>query len=662
MFHGRFAPMQPIQVNNITSSCEICSGPHGTQYCMENPEQAFVEYASSRTDEAGGDNGDLMFIEIIKQDDDSHIEEPEVGENEIVGESEVEYFDIFPTKRPEYPEYLPPADDVLPAEEQPLPATISPTAESSGYIIESEPEMEPEEEDGDDEKSEEDSIDYPTNGGDNDGNDLSEDDADDKEEEESSNKPFEEGETAATPPPFGYRVAARIPVQPHILMPFRLESKVERLLAIPTPPLSPVSPTSYPLPPFLMPLPIFTPLPTSSFPLPLSLPSTSGNESIPEADIPLRKRAPFTTATGGYEIMDYCRSQEVHTSTLVTQMEALQRDKMAPKKAAPERTTRINPGATTNPNLPPSTTTITVTNAQLQAMINKGVNTALAAHNANRTGDDSHTPGTGIRRTECITRECTYQDFMRCQPLYFKGTEGVVELTQWFERMETVFRISNCLAKNQIKFATCILLAGALTNWPTCPKESDRVERYICGLPETIHGSVAASKPKTMQEATEMATGLMDKKIRTYAERQAANKRKFDVTPPNWVIAEYGYPGRIYLRIDIGSLELIKDIIDPCCFDNPFISDGAKRYGAPATGATPRIRSIWNSTNRDGGRPGKFSGNTSGKSWMIASAVALGIYLAYVPYEEEFQYLAFILGILVPVIVLAIGVDLCLKK
>ncbi|GKB19790.1 hypothetical protein Tco_0853713 [Tanacetum coccineum] len=49
----------------------------------------------------------------------------------------------------------------------------------------------------------------------------------------------------------------------------------------------------------------------------------------------------------------------------------------------------------------------------------------------NRNGDDSHTSGTGARRTERVARECTYQDFMKCQPLYFKGTEGVVELTQW---------------------------------------------------------------------------------------------------------------------------------------------------------------------------------------------------------------------------------------
>ncbi|GJY55273.1 hypothetical protein Tco_0454388 [Tanacetum coccineum] len=50
---ARLVPAQPTYVNKITTSCEICSGPHDTQYCMEDPEQAFVEYASSRTDEAG---------------------------------------------------------------------------------------------------------------------------------------------------------------------------------------------------------------------------------------------------------------------------------------------------------------------------------------------------------------------------------------------------------------------------------------------------------------------------------------------------------------------------------------------------------------------------------------------------------------------------------
>nr|GEY78817.1 MAK10-like protein [Tanacetum cinerariifolium] len=45
---------QPTQMNKITTPCEIYSGPYDTQYCMKNLEQAFVEHASSRTDEAGG--------------------------------------------------------------------------------------------------------------------------------------------------------------------------------------------------------------------------------------------------------------------------------------------------------------------------------------------------------------------------------------------------------------------------------------------------------------------------------------------------------------------------------------------------------------------------------------------------------------------------------
>ncbi|GJY67785.1 MAK10-like protein [Tanacetum coccineum] len=54
LMEAHLALTQPTQVNKITTSCEICSGPHDTQYCIEDPEQACVEYASSRTDKAGG--------------------------------------------------------------------------------------------------------------------------------------------------------------------------------------------------------------------------------------------------------------------------------------------------------------------------------------------------------------------------------------------------------------------------------------------------------------------------------------------------------------------------------------------------------------------------------------------------------------------------------
>ena len=47
------APKPSIQVKKITFSCELCSGPHDTRDCMELPEQAFADYASSRTDGAG---------------------------------------------------------------------------------------------------------------------------------------------------------------------------------------------------------------------------------------------------------------------------------------------------------------------------------------------------------------------------------------------------------------------------------------------------------------------------------------------------------------------------------------------------------------------------------------------------------------------------------
>ncbi|GKD15955.1 MAK10-like protein [Tanacetum coccineum] len=51
---AHLSPKLPVQVNKIAYSCEICSGPHDTQYFIENLEQAFVDYASSRIDEAGG--------------------------------------------------------------------------------------------------------------------------------------------------------------------------------------------------------------------------------------------------------------------------------------------------------------------------------------------------------------------------------------------------------------------------------------------------------------------------------------------------------------------------------------------------------------------------------------------------------------------------------
>ncbi|GJZ34455.1 MAK10-like protein [Tanacetum coccineum] len=56
LMEAHLSPKPSVQVNKIASSCEICCGPHDTQYCMKNPEQAFVDYASSRTDKARASN------------------------------------------------------------------------------------------------------------------------------------------------------------------------------------------------------------------------------------------------------------------------------------------------------------------------------------------------------------------------------------------------------------------------------------------------------------------------------------------------------------------------------------------------------------------------------------------------------------------------------
>ncbi|GJV51419.1 putative reverse transcriptase domain-containing protein [Tanacetum coccineum] len=105
-----------------------------------------------------------------------------------------------------------------------------------------------------------------------------------------------------------------------------------------------------------------------------------------------------------------------------------------------------------------------------------------------------------------VARECTFQDFLKYKPHNFSGTKGVVGLTRWFEKIETVFNISNCPSKYQVKYATCTMQDSALTWWNShkrtigvdelillctrmVPDEEDIVERFIRGLPDNIQGN-----------------------------------------------------------------------------------------------------------------------------------------------------------------------------
>ncbi|GJY18036.1 putative reverse transcriptase domain-containing protein [Tanacetum coccineum] len=103
----------------------------------------------------------------------------------------------------------------------------------------------------------------------------------------------------------------------------------------------------------------------------------------------------------------------------------------------------------TNPN--------NMTPESIQAMIDQ-----VLLRNATN-GDGSYSSHGDNRRNVQTARPCFYADFMKCQPLNFKGAEGVVGLTRWIEKMESVF--ISVLALRTSKFATCTLLGAALTWW-----------------------------------------------------------------------------------------------------------------------------------------------------------------------------------------------------
>ncbi|GJR75935.1 putative reverse transcriptase domain-containing protein [Tanacetum coccineum] len=161
-------------------------------------------------------------------------------------------------------------------------------------------------------------------------------------------------------------------------------------------------------------------------------------------------------------------------------------------------------------------------------------------------GGNGYNPGGFVH----IARECTYQDFLKCQPLSFNETKGVVWLTRWFEKMETMFHIRNCPEKYQVKneiqkietelwnlavkgndfaytrrFQELVLLYTRMV-----PSEEDKVERFVRGLPENIQGNVIAVEPTKLQDVIRIANNLMDQKLKGYA-RSAENKRRLENNP-----------------------------------------------------------------------------------------------------------------------------------
>ncbi|GJZ94135.1 hypothetical protein Tco_0666338 [Tanacetum coccineum] len=136
---------------------------------------------------------------------------------------------------PEYLEYLVPSNVEAPLEDQPLPADASPTALSPDYVADSDSDEDSEED------PEEDHADYPTDGGDGDDEPSDDDDdTDDQDEEPFEDEDDDEAAPTPVPPPRWHTARMSVKPQTPILLPS--EAEVKRLLTLPIPPPSPLSP------------------------------------------------------------------------------------------------------------------------------------------------------------------------------------------------------------------------------------------------------------------------------------------------------------------------------------------------------------------------------------------------------------------------------------
>ncbi|GKA84384.1 hypothetical protein Tco_0805979, partial [Tanacetum coccineum] len=390
---------------------------------------------------------------------------------------------LLPVHALEDLEYLAPAyNNIAPAEDQPLPK--SPNALSPGYIADSEPI-----EDDFEKDPEIDPVDYA---------------ADEEEEEESSDDDDKEEEHLASAdsalpipdsvPSTGLR-RARKTVRPQPLMATSIEALIAEYDSAPiplSPPPSPLSPLSSPL--------LFIPSP------PLLIPShTSITTTISTA-----ARQPGISLFRGTKIISALEevkedmtdlssrqrldSEEFHTchqdthnerALLQAQVSTLRRERRYHRHTAMLAEDKARYALQAWSHAMDCNRVVHVellalraesrhcmlrkiaqrktpmTDAAIKQLIDQGVVDALVDYESNKSsgnGDDSHDSRSGERRTVPAARECTYSDFLKCQPLNFKGTEGVVGLTQWFEKMESIFHITTTpfCAKLSLPLALCL--------------------------------------------------------------------------------------------------------------------------------------------------------------------------------------------------------------
>nr|GEY23560.1 reverse transcriptase domain-containing protein [Tanacetum cinerariifolium] len=203
-------------------------------------------------------------------------------------------------------------------------------------------------------------------------------------------------------------------------------------------------------------------------PIPLPVQSTSRRVEIPEADIPPQKRRLLTAPRPGCEVGESsaaagrqpgptmaCSVDCSFVSTMETRFRDTERRMMTALEMVNMRVSyqrQTVDDLAVQHNMPTQT-------LEAGARID-----TLEDTEASRVRNGYDNNGSGPRLAQAV-RECANLDFLKCQPLNFKGSEGVVGLTQWFEKMESVFNINNCTSYCQIKYVACTIQGVTLTWW-----------------------------------------------------------------------------------------------------------------------------------------------------------------------------------------------------
>ncbi|GKC69006.1 reverse transcriptase domain-containing protein, partial [Tanacetum coccineum] len=196
----------------------------------------------------------------------------------------------------------------------------------------------------------------------------------------------------------------------------------------------------------------------------------------------------------------------------------------------------MTPVTRRGPNTPPNNTNPNnVTPEFVQAMIDQ----ALLQNSTN--GDGSHSLHRDNRRNVQTTRPCFYADFMKCQLLNFKGNEREAlkkKMTNEYCPQGKIKKLEIELWNLKVKGNDVLTYTEHFQELTLiCTKfvanETEKVDKYISGLPDNIYGNVKSSRPKTLDETIELANDLMNQKLRTYVERQTDNKRKADDSSRN---------------------------------------------------------------------------------------------------------------------------------